>query len=86
MNSKTKVEQAIAALRASGKDITADYTAWRNIGFAFAEGFREQGREYFHQVSQLYPGYDPKACDQQYDRCLKSSGSGISMASFFDYL
>lgn len=64
-------------------DLTKGYIPWRNLGFALADGMGNQGREYFHILSAQNPDYDPKECDKQYDACLKSRGSGITINSLF---
>ena len=64
-------------------DLTTDYRDWLKLGFAFSDEFGETGREYFHRVSRFYCGYDPAECDRQFDRCLRSKRSGISIKSFF---
>ena len=69
----TRVEALIAALRAAGVDITADYNDWLKVGFALAGEFGEGGRGYFHDISSLYPGYDQAESDKKYDECLKST-------------
>jgi hypothetical protein len=78
-----EVSQILHQLESSQTDITANYADWRNIGFAFADEFRESGRELFHRVSRFYPGYSQRDCDKQYDNCLKSSGHGVTIKSFF---
>ena len=80
------VERAIEAIEQQVIDITASYTAWRDIGCAFSHEFGEGGREFFHRVSRFHPQYDPQQCDQQYDRCLRSKGSGIGLGSFFHHV
>ena len=77
------VEVIIQRLETSHTDITANYSDWRDIGFAFADEFGEAGRDYFHRVSCYYPGYSQRDCDKQYDNCLKSSGHGVTIKSFF---
>jgi len=64
-------------------DITTTYTDWRDIGFAFASEFGEQGRNYFHQISRFYSDYSSSECDKQFDKCLKSNKSGITIKTFF---
>jgi hypothetical protein len=59
-------------------DLTAGYKDWRNIGFALADGLKEEGRDYFHRVSQFHSEYDPKEADLQYDRCLNGSRNGLA--------
>ena len=77
------VETIIQRLESAHTDITASYSDWRDIGFAFADEFGEAGRDYFHRVSRYYPGYSQRDCDKQYDNCLKSSGHGVTIKSFF---
>ena len=79
----TEVESLIAQIEHQQLDITAGYSNWRDIGFAFADAFGEQGREYFHRVSCFNEGYSHAECDQQYSNCMKSHGSGITLNSFF---
>src|SRR5690554_2627882 len=82
-NSLNDVETIIQRLESAHTDITASYSDWRDIGFAFADEFGEAGRDYFHRVSRYYPGYSQSNCDKQYDNCLKSSGHGVTIKSFF---
>ena len=65
-------------------DITGNYNTWLKILFAIAEGCGESGRQIAHMVSQFYPGYTPEETDRQYTNCLKSKGSGINPATFFE--
>jgi len=64
-------------------DLTTNYKDWLKPGFAFSDEFGQAGRDYFHRVSRFYCGYDPAECDMQFDRCLRSKRSGISIKSFF---
>lgn len=77
------VEIILQRLELSHTDITANYADWRDIGFAFADEFGEAGRDYFQRVSSYYPSYSQSNCDKQYDNCLKSSGHGVTIKSFF---
>lgn len=79
------VERAIEAIEASGKDITAGYQNWIRLGFALTH-FGEAGRPYFHRISRFNPDYDQQQCDRQYDHCLRSSGQGVTLGSFFHLL
>lgn len=38
---------------------------------------------HYHRISRFYPGYTEKECDDQYDRCLRSRGHGITPATLF---
>lgn len=77
------VEKIILSLEAKQLDITSTYGDWINIGFAFADAFGEAGRNLFHRVSKFHPEYSTPDCNKQYDSCLKSKGSGVSLKSFF---
>ena len=78
-----RVEALIAALKAAGADITADYNDWLKVGFALAGEFGEGGRGYFHAISSLYPGYDQAECDKKYDECLKSDAGRTDISTLF---
>ena len=78
-----RVEALIAALKASGRDITADYNDWLKVGFALAGEFGEAGRPYFHAISSLYPGYDQAESDKKFDECLKSNEGKTDIATLF---
>ena len=79
----SRVEALIAALRASGADITADYNDWLKVGFALAGEFGEGGRGYFHDISSLYPGYDQAESDTKYTECLKSDSGRTDISTLF---
>jgi hypothetical protein len=74
----------IHQLRTHPADITGDYHQWFEIGCALANEFGESGRDYFHQVSQYYPGYDLPETDHLFDNALtKQYRYGIG--TFFMY-
>ena len=79
----SRVEALIAELRASGRDITADYGDWLKVGFALASEFGEAGRRYFHDISSIYSGYERQECDKKYDQCLKSDNGKTNIATLF---
>ena len=78
-----RVEALIAALKAAGTDITADYNDWLKVGFALAGEFGESGRGYFHAISSLYPGYDQAESDTKYTECLKSDSGRTDISTLF---
>lgn len=82
-DSKNEVERIIEQIESNQLDIASAYADWRNIGFAFADEFGENGRDYFHRVSRFYCDYSYEECNKQYDSCLKSNGNGISLSTFF---
>ena len=79
----SRVEALIAELRASGRDITADYGDWLKVGFALASEFGESGRRYFHDISSLYSGYNQEESDTKYSECLKSDNGRTDISTLF---
>lgn len=79
----SRVEALIAELRASGRDITADYGDWLKVGFALASEFGEAGRSYFHDISSLYSGYSQEESDTKYSECLKSDNGRTDISTLF---
>jgi hypothetical protein len=73
----------ISRIEAAQTDITANYSDWRDIGFAFADEFGESGRDYYHRISRFYSGYSSTDCNKQFDNCLKAKGHGVSLKTFF---
>ena len=64
-------------------DIAPSYHDWLLVGFALSDKYGEGGRGRFHTISQYHETYNQAKCDKQYDHCLKSGKSGISMNTFF---
>ena len=81
---KSRVEALIEQIVYSEIDMTRSYADWFAIGCSFASEFGEDGRVYFHQVSQFYGGYDYLECNKQYDKCLDCC-SKTSINTFFYY-
>lgn len=79
----SRVEALIAELRASGRDITADYGDWLKVGFALASEFGESGRRYFHEISSIYSGYNQEESDTKYSECLKSDNGRTDISTLF---
>jgi len=83
---KNDIEHIISQAKDGAIDLSGgDYDKWRNIGFSLASEFGEGGRDYFHAISSLGQGYDPAKCDTQYNKGLKSTGSGINIGTLFQY-
>lgn len=64
-------------------DITAGYENWINVAFALKDAMGEAGRPLFHELSRMNKDYDYNECDKKYTSCMKGSGSGVHIASFF---
>ena len=77
------IEEVTQRIENAGIDITADYGDWVKLGFALSEELGEHGRPIYHRLSRFYPGYKYEECDKQYDHCLRSKGSGVTIRSFF---
>lgn len=77
------IARTVSRIEQAAIDITATYADWRDIGFALADALGEAGRDYYHRISRFYPRYTPEETDRQYDRCLRSGGSGITIKTFF---
>jgi len=77
------IEKVVRKIESCQTDITADYHDWVRIAFALIDAIGEEGREYFHRISRYYPKYDPAETNAQFDKCLKSDGSGVTAATFF---
>lgn len=82
-DTQSQVESLINLISSRGIDIAPNYDQWLSIGFALASAFGEGGRQYFHEVSQHYSDYHYQTADRQFDSCLTSTGSGITIKSFF---
>lgn len=86
-NDKTAedVEKLVNIICEQQIDMTSGYDNWVNIGFALSSEFGEAGRELYHRLSRFYPNYTREETDRQYDSCLKSKGSGITINTLFHY-
>lgn len=80
---QAEIQEVARQLVDRGIDITAGYNNWLNLGFALADGLGEDGREIYHQLSQLNDEYDTAECDRQYTHCLHGRGQGITVNTFF---
>lgn len=79
----TDIETIVQCIESQQVDITNSYANWRDIGFAFSEELSEEGRNYFHRVSKFHPEYSSQLCDEQYNKCLRSKNTGITVKTFF---
>lgn len=85
-NADTEMEQIQSVanqLIERGIDITDDYNDWLRLGFALAHQLGEDGRQLFHNLSQISSKYNSTDCDKQYSNCLRSHGQGVTISTFF---
>lgn len=64
-----------------GIDLTDGYSNWIEIGMALAN-LGEAGREFFHAVSSVYPGYDRAKVDMKFTNLLRTTRK-VTIATFF---
>lgn len=79
----SEVVQLIEQIELNRADLTSSYEEWRNIGFALADEFGENGRELYHRMSQFHAEYAHPDCDKQFDNCMKANGSGVNISTLF---
>ena len=77
------IEIIIQRIEAAHTDITAGYSNWLDLSFALSEELGEAGRDFFHRISRFNPDYDHAETDKQFNNCLKSGGSGVTIKTFF---
>jgi len=82
---KRNVEQCIDIITENCIDITENREHWLGIGFALSNEFGEDGREYFHQVSQYHAEYDFDESEIKYSDCLENNRHEVNMGTFFHY-
>jgi hypothetical protein len=80
---QNSVNDLIRECVSSGKNIAPDYEKYRNLGFALADGFGEDGRVMFHSLCSVSEKYDSRHADKQFNECLKSRKQGISVGTFY---
>lgn len=62
-------------------DLTDGYSKWIEIGMALAN-LGEPGRDFFHAVSSVYPGYDRAKADTKFTNLLRTTRK-VTIATFF---
>jgi predicted transcriptional regulator len=78
-----QVEELIQQIESRRINLPITDNDWVKIGFAFANQFGEQGREYFHRVSQMHSKYSRENFDRHYTDCLNYKGNDIGIGTFF---
>lgn len=76
-NTRQQVEEKLRLIDQYHIPIAPDYFTYRDIGFALASEFGEQGREYFHRAVRHHQKYNKKDADKQYTHCLTPGSIGI---------
>ena len=81
-NKMLKLKRYVDKIVEKEIDITGGYDIWFQIGCALANELQEEGREYFHAVSQFHPNYSEVATDRQFNRCLSTTYQ-YTMGTFY---
>lgn len=81
-NTFQKVMRIVNDINESGIDITEKYEQWFQIACALANEFGEEGRDFFHLVSQHHPKYHSDTVDLKFSECLKNPYS-YNIGTFF---
>ena len=72
----------IKAIVSSGKMLGDDtYQSWLEQGFAMANEFGEDGRSYYHALSQRSSKYNQSDCDKKYDNCIRTNKGAYTFAT-----
>ncbi len=84
-SSASDIESIVSQIESLAIDITAGYDTWLRILFALADYLGEGGRVYAHRISRFHPSYKFEECDKQYNCCIRSGKSGITIRTLFYY-
>ena len=76
-----KVELMVRAIERLHLDLTEGYDNWRTIGMSLAD-LGETGRDFFHRLSRINAGYDPKGTDSKFTNLLRTTRR-VSIGTFF---
>lgn len=82
-NTKARVEQILQKIVERRIDITQNEPDWFRLACAFANEFAEEGREYFHVISQFHPQYNRQQADQKFDHARMGQYQSIGIGTFF---
>ena len=79
-----KIKHIVSKIEEKQIDITSDYNNWIAIGFALADTLDyDKAQEYFHRISQYYPGYDYHKAQKQFDYCYKYRKNHSTISALF---
>ena len=81
-DTRARVERLVQQIVERRIDITQEEGDWFRLACAFANEFGEEGREYFHAISQFYPGYELREADRKFDHVLKGKYRRIGIGAF----
>lgn len=79
------IESITSQIESNRIDITSTYDEWVKLCFALIDALGPGARDYFHRISRFNPEYDAYKCNTQFDHCLKSKNTGITIKTFFGF-
>lgn len=80
-----QIEAVIQQIEQQQVDITNGYSEWLRICFALIDALGQGARQPFHRISRFHHKYNPQDCDSQFDHCLNSRNSGVTVSTFFHF-
>ena len=85
MSDQERIVNELNFLKSQNIAINDDYDTWFKMGMALNSTFGEEGRELFHQFSQLSNKYDEVECNTQYDNIVShyDADSEITLGTLF---
>lgn len=83
-STKNNVEKYLNIIKEKHVILAKDYESWFAIGCGIANEFSENGRNYFHFISQIKNDYNSSETEKQYNYCLKNTYN-YSIATFYYY-
>lgn len=75
------VEKLTTEIERNGIDITNGYENWIRVGFSLASSLGENGRSYYHRLSNYNQGYNSNECDRKYSNLLETNNNAISLGT-----
>jgi hypothetical protein len=81
---KKNVEICLNTIQNRFIDITGTYEDWFSLGCSIANEFGENGREYYHRLSNISNKYNYQKTEIQFTHCLKNNYD-FNIGTFFHF-
>jgi hypothetical protein len=78
----SQLDKLLTVINSKRIDITSKHSNWLKIVFALSN-LGEQGRTYFHQISQYHPEYDSEKCNDLFDDTATRNDGRTKLATIF---
>lgn len=78
----SQMDRIVGEIVSKGINIAESYDDYLTCAFAIAQGYGEEGRQYFHAVCSISDKYDEQQADKKFDNALRTR-SKITIGSFF---